>query len=145
MRALGTREDLIEVCPISLSPYVGTGGFSFSRSEQDRHTEVLISELNDWAAFPLTDATPAASPSPAYGSSPERLATSSLWDSFIPNPKPVYPGAFSDPSRFLLDGLGKNPDKRLSVARRHMKNRIDRSRRQTTTRRLLQFGHAFGW
>ena len=36
-------------------------------------------------------------PSPAYGSRPERLAKSSLQDCFIPNPKPVYSGAFPDP------------------------------------------------
>ncbi|MDP6495482.1 MAG: hypothetical protein QGI09_08735, partial [Dehalococcoidia bacterium] len=61
----------IKVCPISLRPYIGTGRIAFSRSEQDRHTEVLISELNDWPVFPLTDATPATLPSPAYGSRPE--------------------------------------------------------------------------
>jgi len=85
------------------SPISGLDDVAFSMSEQDRHTEVRISELDGWPAFPLTDATPATSPSPAYGSRPERLANSSLLDSFIPYPKPVYPGAFSDPffTRFL--------------------------------------------
>ncbi|MBL7222092.1 MAG: hypothetical protein ISS69_18430 [Phycisphaerae bacterium] len=82
---------------IDASPISGIDDIAFSMSEQDRHAEVMISELDGWPAFPLTDATPATSPSPAYGSRPERLAGSSLQDSFIPYPKPVYPGAFSDP------------------------------------------------
>ena len=82
------------------SPNSGLDDVAFSLSEQDRHSEVMISELNGWRGFPLTDATPATSPSPAYGSRPEQLANFSLQDFFyipIPYPKPVYPGAFSDP------------------------------------------------
>ena len=79
------------------SPKNGIDEVAVSRSGQDRHTEVMSSERNGWPAFPPADATPARVPSPAYGSRPELLATSSLSDSFIPHPKPVYPGAFPDP------------------------------------------------
>jgi hypothetical protein len=75
---------------------IGIAGMAFSQSGLDRHTEVMISELNGWPAFPLADATPAMLPSPAYGSRPEQLAGFSLQDSFIPDSKPVYPGAFPD-------------------------------------------------
>ena len=43
----------------------GLDDIAFSLSAQDRHTEILMSELNSWRGFPLTDATPATSPSPA--------------------------------------------------------------------------------
>jgi len=60
------------------SPNSGLDDIAFSLSAQDRHTQILMSEFNGWPAFPLTDATPATSPPPAYGSGPERLANSSL-------------------------------------------------------------------
>ena len=50
---------------IEASPNRGLDGVAFSMSGQDRHTGVMISELNGWPAFPLTDATPALSPPPA--------------------------------------------------------------------------------
>ncbi len=50
-----------------ISPNNGVDDVAFSRSGQDRHTEVMISELNGWPAFPLADATPATLPSPAQG------------------------------------------------------------------------------
>jgi len=60
------------------SPTNGINDIAFSKSGQDRYTEVMISDLDGWPAFPLADATPAMSPSPAYGSRPELLARSSL-------------------------------------------------------------------
>ena len=59
-------------------PNSGSDDIAFSESGQDRHTKVMMSELNGWPAFPLADATPAMLPSPAYGSRPELLAKSSL-------------------------------------------------------------------
>jgi hypothetical protein len=61
-------------------------------------------ELNGWPAFPLADATLAVLPLPAYDPRPKRLAKFSLSDSFIPNSKPVYPGAF--PDTFSVFALG---------------------------------------
>ena len=49
------------------SPNGGLDDIAFSLSAQDRHGNILMSELNSWPAFPLTDATPATSPSPAQG------------------------------------------------------------------------------
>ncbi len=61
---------------------IGIADVAFSRSELDRHTEVMISEPGTlwvgWPAFPLADATPATLPSPAYGLRPEQLAKFSL-------------------------------------------------------------------
>jgi len=59
------------VASAAASPYSGVDGVAFSVSGHDRHAKVMISELNGWPAFPLADATPAALPSPAYGSRPE--------------------------------------------------------------------------
>ena len=42
-----------------------------SLSGQDRHPEMVMSELHGWPVLPLADATPARSPPPAYGSRPE--------------------------------------------------------------------------
>ncbi len=63
---------------VAASPNSGIDDVAFSLSGQDRHTEVLISELDGWPAFPLADATPVMLPSPAYGSRPELLAKLSL-------------------------------------------------------------------
>jgi len=49
----------------------GSDDVAFSKSGQDRHAEVMISELNSWPAFPLADATPAVLPLPAYGPRPK--------------------------------------------------------------------------
>ena len=81
----GSRAWNFDTCSVSATPpcpsapcHVGALGVAFSVPEQDRHTVLLISELDGWPASPLTDATPAMSPSPAYGSRPELLAGSSL-------------------------------------------------------------------
>ena len=56
----------------------GAPGVAFPLSVQGRHAKLMISELNGWPASPLADATPAMSPSPAYGPRPELLAGFSL-------------------------------------------------------------------
>jgi len=84
--------------PTSGSRPIVARRMAFPTSEQGRHTELLISELNTWPACTPVNASPAALPPPAHDSGPRWLAIPSLYGSCIRNSTPVYPGAFSDPS-----------------------------------------------
>jgi len=70
---------------------------AFPTSEQGRHAEGLISELNGWPACASVNASPATLPPPAHDSRLERFATPFLCGSFIRDSLPVYPGAFTCP------------------------------------------------
>ena len=56
---------------------------AFPLSEQGRHAEGLISELNGWPACAPVNASPAMLPPPAHDSGLERFATPFLCGSFI--------------------------------------------------------------
>ncbi len=71
---------------------------AFPLSEQGRHAERLISELNGWPACAPVNASPAMLPPPAHDSRLERLAIPFLCDSFIRYSSPAFIGAFSDPN-----------------------------------------------
>ncbi len=73
---------------------------AFPLSEQGRHAERLISELNGWPACAPVNASPAMLPPPAHDSRLERLAIPFLCDSFIRYSSPAFIGAFSDPFAF---------------------------------------------
>ena len=100
----GSRAWNFDTCPGSPTPpgpaLPCPDGESDVAFIQGRHPELLISEFNGWPVSPRPLATPRASPLPASGLWPELLARSSLWDSFIPDSKPVDPGAFTDPFAF---------------------------------------------
>ena len=70
---------------------------AFPTSEQGRHAETLISELNGWPACAPVNASPAMLPQPAHDSGLERFATPSPYGSFIRYSLPAFTGAFSDP------------------------------------------------
>ena len=67
LRCLRMHRFFDSAASVEASPNSGTDDIAFSLSPQDRHTKVVMSELNGSPAFPLTDATPATSPSPAQG------------------------------------------------------------------------------
>jgi hypothetical protein len=56
-------------------------------------TFAIISQLNTLPALPPVNASMAASRLATHDSGPGRLATPFLYDSFIHNSRPVYPGA----------------------------------------------------
>ena len=70
---------------------------AFPLSEQGRHAEEMISELNGWPACAPVNASPAVLPWLAHDSGSGRVASPFPYDSFIRYSMPVLPGAFSDP------------------------------------------------
>jgi hypothetical protein len=70
---------------------------AFPLSEQGRHAEKMISELNGWPTCAPVNASPAMLPLPAHDSGLERFATPFLCGSFIRYSSPAFIGAFSDP------------------------------------------------
>jgi hypothetical protein len=65
----------------------------------------IISQLNTLPACAPVNASMAASRLATHDSGPGWIATPFLYDSFIHNSTPVYPGALSS----LLDGAGISP------------------------------------
>ena len=59
--------------------------------------ELVISELNSPPVCAPVNASAGMLPSPPHDSGSEWFATPSLYDSFIRNSMPVYPGAFGSP------------------------------------------------
>jgi hypothetical protein len=57
----------------------------------------MISELNDWPACALVNASPAVLPWPAHDSGPGRVASPFPYGSFIRYSPPPLTGAFPDP------------------------------------------------
>jgi len=72
-------------------------GVAFPLSEQGRHAEKMISELNGWPTCALVNASPAMLPWLAHDSGSGWFAIPFLCGSFIRYSLPVLTGAFSDP------------------------------------------------
>jgi hypothetical protein len=70
---------------------------AFPLSEQGRHAEKMISELNGWPVCALVNASPAVLPWLAHDSGLEWFANPFPCGSFIRYSMPVLTGAFSDP------------------------------------------------
>ena len=96
-------------------PNSGSDDIAFSESGQDRHTKVMMSELNGWPAFPL------AMLHPRCYHHQRTVRGQSYWLSLLcrtlsfPIPSRFYPGAFPDTFSFLwgvcrMDSLGLKSD-----------------------------------